>query len=63
MLLSEDIRGDYRAAETRVARRLPLNASRYLLQIPPIGAVPDYSGTASGIPHDRRTSCVSEVSR
>jgi hypothetical protein len=63
MLLSEDIRRDYRAAETRGARLLPLSASRYLLQIPPIGALPDQPETARGIPHDRETSGVSGVSR
>jgi hypothetical protein len=60
MLLSEDIRGGCRAAETRGAR-LPLSASRYLLQISLIGSVPEQPETARRIPHDRETSGVSGV--
>jgi hypothetical protein len=62
MLLSEVIRRDHRAAETRGAR-LPLSASWYPLQITPISAVPDQPGTASAVPHDRETPGVSEVWR
>jgi hypothetical protein len=62
MLLSEDIRGGYRAAETRGAR-LPLGAPQYLLQISLIGAVPDQPETATRIPHYRETPGVSEVWR
>jgi hypothetical protein len=62
MLLPVVIRGDDRAAETRGAR-LPLSASRYLLQNAPFSAVPDQPETASAIPHDRGTPGVSEVWR
>jgi hypothetical protein len=62
MLLPEVIRGDDRAAETRSAR-LPLSASRYLLQNTPFSAVPNQPETASEIPHERGTSGASAVWR